>query len=108
MIRAWFASATRSPRSKLIAIGAALAIVAIGIASFLLAGASRGCSSREDVTARVSLVSSELQQAAAQGKIKVEQLAGGIRRMNAAANTYNTTQDHQAYCDALDEIGEEF
>src|SRR5262245_2184731 len=90
-------------------------IAVVGVAALLMAGPvsyflfdGRGCSPRDDVTAHVSIASSKLQQAAAQGKIGIEQLAAGIRRLNAFATTYESTKDHQAYCDALDQLADEF
>ena len=88
------------------AAGIGALLVAVGVMSYLGLGA-RGCSSRDDVTARVATVSSGLQQAAAQGKITVERLADGIKRLNAAATAYEGTQDHQAYCSALDALSGE-
>lgn len=100
-------AARLSGRGRLVMAGAgALAIVATGL--FVLMIARDGCASREDVTARVGEVAAKLQQAAAQGKIKVERLADGVRRMNAAATSYEATKDHTAYCEALDELAGEF
>lgn len=88
--------------------------VAVGIV--LLAGAAiwfgsntgRGCSSHDNVIARVAVVSSDLQQAAASEKMTVERLAEGIKRLNTAATSYESMQDHQAYCDALDTLSRDF
>ncbi len=68
---------------------------------------NRGCRSRDDVAARVSITSSELQGAAAQGKISVERLAEGIKRLNAAATAYETNQDAAAFCEVLDSLDQE-
>lgn len=96
--------------NKRAAIAGAVAglIVLAGVALYLSGGGGRGCSSREDVTARVAEVSSQLQQVAAQGKMTVEHLADGVKKLNAAATAYETTQDHQAYCESLDTLNAEF
>jgi hypothetical protein len=88
--------------STIAAIGAA-AILAAAVAWFFASGSS-ACSNREQVEARVSLVASQLQQAASQGKLKLEELAAGIKQMNDAATAYETTKDAQAYCEALDKL----
>jgi hypothetical protein len=93
-------------RAKLIAAGGAAAVAVAAVTLFAI-GSGRGCSSRDDVTARVSVVSSALQEAAAQGRLKVEELATNIKRLNTAATAYDTTQDHQTYCDALDALSED-
>ena len=92
-------------RTKL--IGGGIVAVALALAALWLAAGDRGCSSRAEVEARVALVSSNLQQAAAQGEITVERLADSVKRLNAAATTYEATQDHQAYCQALDALRSE-
>ena len=94
------------PLPRWIAGASAVAVIVIVVGLFMLGRG--GCWSRNDVTARVSVASSGLQQAAAQNKITIEQLATGIRRLNAAATSYETTKDHQAYCDALDGLMEEY
>lgn len=86
-----------------------LAAIAVGIVALAALAMAvfvdvRGCTTREDVTARASLVSSQLQQAASEGKLKLEELAAGIKQMNDAATAYETTKDAQAYCDALDKL----
>jgi hypothetical protein len=88
---------------RVFAASAAVAVVAI-VLSIVMFADVRGCSTREDVTARVSAVSSQLQQAAAQGKLKLEELAAGIKQVNDAATAYETTKDAQAYCEALDSL----
>src|SRR5262249_6675585 len=95
-----------SPRTKLAGLGAIAIVVAAG-ACFVFAS-GRGCSTRDNVTARVALVSSRLQAAAAQGKIKIEDLATGIRRLNGAATTYNANADHAAYCAELDKLSDDY
>jgi hypothetical protein len=89
-----------------VAAAVGVAVVAAG-AAFWFAGSS-GCSSHDDVTARVAVVSSALQEKAAQGKLSVEELAGGIKRVNEAATAYETTKDAQAYCEALDKLSAEY
>lgn len=74
---------------------------------FFLAVDSTGCSSRDEVTARVASLSADLQQAAANGKMTVETMASNIRRMNEAAIAYGADEDHQAYCNALDKQRDE-
>ena len=87
--------------------GAALALM-VGALSLILSGSvAGGCSSREDVTARVAEVSSRLQSEAAQGRMTVEQLAEGIKKLNAAATTYETSHDHQGYCESLEGLQKE-
>lgn len=95
-----------SLRSKLAGGVAMVAVVAIG--AYFAFGLGRGCYSRDDVTARVAIVSSGLQQAAAQGKLKIEALAVGIKRMNEAASAYNANNDQAAFCNALDQIAEAY
>jgi hypothetical protein len=105
-LRAIFATST--PRHRYIALGLAGAIaLAAVIGTFLIVG-KRGCGSRDDVVARVADVSSRLQQAAAQGQIKVEELASGIKQLNEASTRYEADKDHQAYCDALQGIDADF
>ena len=87
-----------------IGIIAAVAVAGIAAVAVLVTSGSRSCSNREQVEARVSLVSSQLQQAATQGKLKLEELAAGIKQMNDAATAYETTKDAQAYCEALDKL----
>lgn len=94
-------------RARWIAAACAAGILLLSVVAYFLVTA-RGCSSRENVTARVSLLSSGLQEAAAQNRIKVEELAAGIRRLNAAATTFEATKDHQAYCEALDELTDDY
>lgn len=96
-----------NPRARWIAgIGASVVVLLVVAGLFL---ATRGgCSSRDDVIARVELVSSAFQEAAAQGRIKVEDLASGVKRMNEAATAYESSGDHEAYCDALDALSDEF
>lgn len=90
-------------RSNRIAIAVGVVLVPV-VASALYLGADHGCASRDEVAARVAGVASELQQAASQGKITIEQLADGIRRLNAAATAYDASQDHAAYCEAVDAL----
>lgn len=97
--------ATWSLRTKLIAGGGA-ALVALVALWFAVGG--RGCASRDDVEARVALVSSGLQQAAAQGALKIDQLATGVKRLNAAATAYEADKDAGAFCEALDKLSDEF
>ena len=47
-------------------------------------------------------VSADMQVAAQQGKMTVEELASTTRRVNEAATAYATTGDRGAYCQALD------
>jgi hypothetical protein len=101
-------SLTLPPNTRWIAIAGAVGVVLIAMVAYFVAGGTRGCSSREDVIARVGRVSSGLQEAAAQGRIKVENLASGIKRMNEASTAYEKSGDHGAYCEALDTIGTEF
>lgn len=98
--------ATDSRARWIAGIGAG-AVMLLVVAGLFLATRG-GCSSRDDVIARVGLVSSSLQEAAAQGRIKVETLASGVKRMNEAATAYETSGDHQAYCDALDTLNAEY
>jgi hypothetical protein len=94
-------------RNRAIALGAGGAAL---LAAIVLAGSlwdRGGCGSRDDVEARVARVSSLLQSAAGQGKIKVEDLASRIRRLNEGAAAYAASKDHQAYCDALDTLEQE-
>lgn len=102
----WLARAARLPRSTQIAAGVGVLVIAIA-ASWFAVGA-RGCSSRSDVEARVAVASAALQQAAAQGKIKIEALAAGIRRLNESATAYNASHDHKTYCDALEQLRGEY
>jgi hypothetical protein len=109
MIKDWLAVwAKLAPQTKLVVAGGAGALVLLLIGLLVAIGIGRGCSSREDVIARVSIVSSRLQEAAAQGRIKVDRLAEGVKQVNAAATAYESNKDHQAYCDALDQVSEEF
>jgi hypothetical protein len=96
-----------SSRLRWIAGIGAGAVVLLAVAGLFLATRG-GCSSREDVIASVGLVSSAFQEAAAQERIKVEDLASGVKRMNEAATAYETSSDHQAYCDALDKLKAEY
>lgn len=100
---AWVAQL--SLRNKLIAAGGVAAVV---LGALWLVGGGRGCGSREDVEARVALVSSGLQQAAAEGKLAVDQLAAGVKKMNEAATAYEANKDHAAFCAALDQLSGEF
>lgn len=95
-----------SGRQKLLAMGAVLATI-VALSVFGLR-AARGCGSRADVEARVALVSSQLQEAAAQGKLSVAKLAEGIKRLNEASTAYNANADHQAYCQVLNELKGDF
>lgn len=97
-----------SSRRRYLAIGLAGALVIAAVIATLLIASKRGCGSREDVVARVSIVSSRLQEAAAQGQIKVDELASGIKRLNEASTRYEADKDHQAYCDALQSISGDF
>lgn len=63
-----------------------------------------GCSSREDVSARVATLSSDLQQSATAGTMSVTVLAANVRRMNDLATAYETSGDHRRYCDDLDKL----
>jgi hypothetical protein len=81
---------------------AATAIVVAGGVSIY--GYASGCASREDATVRVGAMSSELQQAAASGKMSVETLAGNVRRMNELATAYESSGDHRGYCDDLEKL----
>lgn len=83
---------------------AVVAVAGVAALAALVTSGSRSCSNREHVEARVSLVSSQLQQAATQGRLKLEELAAGIKQMNDAATAYETTKDAQAYCEALDKL----
>jgi hypothetical protein len=76
-----------NPRLRWIAAIGAGVVVLLVVAGLMLANRV-GCSSRDDVIARVGLVSSGFQEAAAQGRIKVEDLASGVKRMNEAATAY--------------------
>jgi hypothetical protein len=100
--------ATSSPRQRYIALGLAGTVALAALIGTLLIVDKRGCGSRDDVVARVADVSSRLQQAAAQGQIKVEELASGIKRLNEASTRYEADKDHQAYCDALQGIDADF
>lgn len=92
---------------KLVAGLVVLIAIVLGVALWF--GVSRGtCSSHEDVTARVAIVSSALQQAAARQEISIEKLAEGIKRLNAAATTYETTKDAGTYCEGLDALAKDF
>ena len=88
-----------------VACGALVLVLAAGYFGYRT---TQSCSSRADVEARVALVSSELQDAAAQGKLSVEKLAEGIKRLNEASTAYNANNDHQAYCGVLNELRGEF
>lgn len=85
-------------------VGGAFAALLLIAFLYIGVGRARGCSSRADVEARVALVSSQLQEAAAQGKLSVEKLAEGIKRLNEASTAYNASSDHQAYCEVLNEL----
>jgi len=93
---------------RLIVFGGAGAVAALALAALFIWSGGFGCTSRDDVTARVAEVSANLQQAAAQGKITVEELATGIRRLNAAATLYQGNSDHGAYCTALGELSDDY
>lgn len=95
----------RHPRRAAVIAGAsALLIVILGAGFF---GWSRGCTSRDEVASHVAVATSQFQEAASQGEITIEQLADGVRRLNAAATAYETDHDHGAYCKAVDTLREE-
>lgn len=94
-----------SLRSKLITAGCAT-VVALG--AFWSAVGDRGCSSREDVEARVALVSSRLQHITTQGTLSTDRLAAAVKRMNAAATTYEVDKDATAFCVALVDLTRDF
>jgi hypothetical protein len=98
-VRFWGA---QSRAGKLMVAGAGA--LALGLITLYGISTSRSCSSRADVEARVALVSAQLQEAGAQGKLSVEELGQSIKRINQAAAAYDTSHDHQVYCSALDVV----
>lgn len=62
------------------------------------------CSTREDVASRVGVLSEQLQELAAHGKIALTRLASATRSINEAETTFGVTRDFRAQCVALDAI----
>lgn len=95
-----------SLRGRMMAAGG---VVAAGLLLLLLfAGGGRSCGTRADVEARVAAVSAALQESAAQGRINTQELAARIKRLNGAATDFETSKDLSAYCEALDNLDEDF
>jgi type II secretory pathway component PulM len=94
------------PRNrKLIVVGgAALVMLAVSILSYR---AARGCSSRDAVMDRVALVTATLQDDAAHHRITITELADALKRINEAAAKYNSSDDPQDYCAALNSVIDE-
>ncbi len=95
-----------APRTRMAALGGA-GILAIGLAAWLFAG-GRSCGERADVEARVADISSAMQADAASGKITVEELAARVKKVNAAATAFETSNDLGGYCEALETLNEQF
>ena len=89
-------------------VGVAASLIGIAALSMWAVTVSTGCYSRDAATARVAALSTKFQEAAATGTIKIDALATGIRRMNAAATSYNADADHAKFCDALDQVRGDF
>lgn len=90
-------------------IGAAglTGVAAIGLVAWLVGG-GRPCGERADVEARVAALSGNLQADAASAKITIVELSSRIKKLNAAATAFESSKDLRAYCEALDQLGEEF
>jgi hypothetical protein len=62
------------------------------------------CATHADVEARVAHLTSELQQAAANGNLSLDELAERIKRINAAATLFDSSKDAAAHCEALERL----
>ena len=86
-------------------IGAA--VVVVGAALWWLLAGSSGCGSDEEAKTKALQLSADLQAAAQQNTMTIQQLAQTTRSLNAAATAYTSTYDRGAYCVALDRIRED-
>lgn len=82
----------------------AAAVLVVGAALWLFVGGSGGCGSDDDAKAKALALSADMQAAAQQGKMTIEELASTTRRVNEAATAYTSTSDRHAYCEALDTV----
>jgi hypothetical protein len=103
ILAAWTALPTRIR----FAVLGGIAALALGVV-FLMASTGRPCGAREDVEARVAALTSAMQADAAAGKITIEELALRVKRLNAAATTFETSKDLPAFCASLDALTGEF
>jgi hypothetical protein len=82
----------------------AAAILVVGAALWWFVGGSAGCSSDDDAKGKALALSADMQAAAQQNKMTIEQLSETTRSINAAATAYTAANDRGAYCEALDKI----
>ena len=91
-------------RYRLVIIIAAAVIVVGGALIWWLVGGGSGCGSDDAAKEKALALSADMQAAAQQGTLRIEDLAATTRAVNAAADAYTTTHDRHAYCAALDKI----
>ena len=77
--------------------------LALTLAAVLSTGSST-CATHADVEARVADLTGELQQAAANGNLSLDDLAERIKRINAAATLFDRNTDAAAHCEALERL----
>lgn len=91
-------------RYRLVIIIAATVIVVGGTLIWWLVGGGSGCGSDDAAKEKALALSADMQAAAQQGTLKIEELAATTRAVNAAADAYTASHDRHAYCAALDKI----
>jgi hypothetical protein len=83
---------------------------ALGTAIFLLALTAcgdvtgGGCSSGEDVAAKVTSLTEDLKKAQDAGKLDAAQAGDIGARIMSAGTKFGAEKNHRAYCQALDDI----
>ena len=90
-----------SPLHQRIAIASGALVLVLAL---LASTRSSACSTHADVEARVADLTSELQQAAANGSLSLDELAERIKRINAAATLFDRNKDAAAHCEALERL----